>query len=245
MVNVSASYFTVQQTDLPAIRRTVPPAAVYVEMCHSIWNGKKLVAGYDTFPFRRATPEQMITTAHLAYARGADGASAFNFVYYREHGGPGRGPFNEPPFEVFKHLGDPAWVARQPQHWFLASGWGNPFVKRQVPPRKIAPGGTTEFTLDLAPPTGGWTKGGRLRIQAAKTLGEGRWQARLNGKELSPTGDVSEPYPNPYPPMLGKPEEMRAWVVPASAPRDGANRVEFTMETGEPAEIVFLDLALA
>ena len=31
--------------------------------------------------------------------------SAFNFVYYREHGGAGRGPFNEPPFEVFKHLG--------------------------------------------------------------------------------------------------------------------------------------------
>ncbi|MBM4082161.1 MAG: hypothetical protein FJ278_20820, partial [Planctomycetes bacterium] len=163
MVNVSASYFTVQQTDLPAIRRSVPQAAVYLEMCHSIWNGKRPPGrGYDTFPFRRATPEQFYTAAHLAYARGADGVSVFNFVYYREHGGPGRGPFAEPPFHVFKGLADPAWLARQPQHYFLASGWGNPFVRPPVPPRKIEPGKPTTFTLDLAPPAGGWQRGGRL-----------------------------------------------------------------------------------
>ena len=245
MVNVSASYFTIQQTDFAAIRRMVPQAAAYTEMCHSIWNGKGTGKGYDSFPFRRTTPEQMYTAAHLAYARGGDGASAFNFVYYREHGGAGRGPFNEPPFQVFKRLGDPAWLARQPQHYFLSSGWGNPFVKRPILPRKLARGQTATFTLDLAPPTGGWQRGGRFRIQADPPFGECRCLARLNGTDLAPTQDVSEPYPNPYPPMLGQPEELRAWLVPANLLRDGPNQIEMTLQAGDPAQLVFLDLALA
>ncbi len=246
MVNLSASYFTVQQTDLAVIRRSVPQAAVYLEMCHSIWNGRKPVGkGYDTFPFRRTTPEQFYTAAHLAYARGGDGVSAFNFVYYREHGGPGRGPFTEPPFHVFKHLGDRKWLARQPQHWFLASGWGNPFAKPATPlPRNMTHGQSAEFTLDLAPPTGGWKRGGRLRIQGEDSLGESRWTARLNGHELAPTSDVSEPYPNPYPPMLGQPEELRAWSVAAGDLKDGPNRIEFSMTEGKPSKLAFLDLAV-
>ncbi|MCX6900244.1 MAG: hypothetical protein NT105_16290 [Verrucomicrobia bacterium] len=245
MVNLSASYFTVQQTDLAAIRRSVPQAAVYLEMCHSTWNGRKPVGkGYDTFPFRRATPEQFYTAAHLAYARGGDGVSAFNFVYYREHGGPGRGPFTEPPFHVFKHLGDRKWLARQPQHYFLASGWGNPFAKPPLLPRKMAAGQTETFTLDLAPPTGGWKRDGRLRIQGEDSLGESRWTARLNGQEFAATDDLSEPYPNPYPPMLGRPEELRAWSVPAGVLKDGLNRIEITMAQGKALKLAFLDLAL-
>jgi len=241
MVNLSASYFTVQQTDLAAIRKLVPEAAVYLEMCHSTWNGRRPAGakGYDTFPFRRATPEQMYTAAHLAYARGADGVSLFNFVYYREHGGPGRGPFNEPPFHVLPHLGDRAWLARQPQHWFLASGWQHPFEKEHVLPRKLAAGQTAAFTLDLAPSAGVT----RLRVQGESSLDKSRWRTRLNGVELAPTSDVSEPYPNPYPPLLGKPDEVRAWLVPAGLLRDGPNRIEFTLQTGRSAQLAFLDLA--
>jgi len=232
MVNLSASYFTVQQTDLAAIRKLVPDAAVYLELCHSIWNGRKPAGakGYDSFPFRRATPEQMQTAAHFAYARGADGVSLFNFAYYREHGGPGRGPFNEPPFHVLPRLGDRARLARQPQHWFLANGWQHPL------PQKLP----ATFTLDLAPRAGQ----GRLRIQGETSLGTSRWQARLNGVELAPTDDVSEPYPNPYPPMLGKPDEMRAWLVPAGLLRDGVNRVEFTLQSGPTVRLAYLDLSV-
>ncbi len=138
MVTASASYFTTQEMDLAAIRAQRKGAALYVELCHSIANGSKLTPGYDTFSFRRATKEQLQTTAHLAYARGADGVSLFNFAYYREHGGPGRGPFAEPPFEVLPSLGDPGWLARQPQHFFVAEGWNNPFVR---PPHPAAPTG--------------------------------------------------------------------------------------------------------
>ena len=246
MVNVSASYFTVQQSDFAAIRRSVPNAAVYLEMCHSIWNGRKPVGkGYDTFPFRRTTPEQYYTAAHLAYARGLDGVSAFNFAYYREHGGPGRGPFAEPPFQIFRRLGDRQWLAQQAQHYFLASGWGNPFIKRAVLPRKVAASQTTTFTLDLAPPTGGWRRGGRLRIQGDSSLGDSRWQARLNATPLAPTDDVSEPYANPYPTMLGAPDELRAWTVPADLLRDGPNRLELTLQSGKAPPLAFLDLAVS
>jgi hypothetical protein len=200
--------------------------------------------GYDTFPFRRATPEQMYTAAHLAYARGADGVSAFNFAYYREHGGLGRGPFSEPPFEVFRRLGDRPWLARQPQHYFLSTGWGNPFTRRPGLPRKLSAGKSATFTLDLAPPSGGWRQGGQMRIQGATPLGDSRWEARFNDQVLTPTPNVAEPYPDPYPPLLGQPDEMRAWQVPPAALRDGANRLDVMVRAGEKLVLAFLDLAV-
>ena len=120
MVNLSPTYFTFQDHDLAKVRRLVPDVALYLEMCHTTMNGARLTTtGGDNFLFMRTTDEQFYTTAHVAYRRGADGMSLFNFVYYREHGSPGRGPFNEPPFHVLTHLGDPDWLARQPQ-WFTS-----------------------------------------------------------------------------------------------------------------------------
>lgn len=244
MVNLSASYFTTQQMDVASIRALIPQTSLYVEMCHSTWNGPKLAAGYDVFAFRRTTPEQYATTAHLAYARGADGVSLFNFAYYREHGGPGRGPFNEPPFEILKHLGDREWLANQPQHWFLAPGWENPFAKPAVLPRKLDAGQTTAFVLELAPPAGGWKKEGRLRVQTLDPMKGQRLALKLNGVELMPVADVTEPFPNPYPPLLGTPETLAAWQAPVSLLRDGANRVDVTLPAGEAMSLAFLDLAI-
>jgi hypothetical protein len=245
MVNVSASYFTLQQSDFAAIRQMVPQTASYMEMCHSIWNGPRVAKGYDGFLFRRATPEQYYTTAHLAYARGAAGMSLFNFVYYREHGGAGRGPFDEPPFQVLQRLGDPAWLARQPQHYYLASGWGNPFVKRAVLPRTISAGHAAGFPLDLAPPSGGWKTGGRLRLQSLQPFADRRLAVKLNGTSLTATDDVSEPYPNPYPSLLGTAETLRAWRLPAKLLRDGVNQLEVKLESGAAMKLDFLDLAVA
>ena len=75
---------------------------------HPYWHKENL---YGTSAWPRTSDAQFYTTAHLAYERGADGLSFFNFVYYREHGGSERGPFNEPPFHVFNHMDDPAWLA--------------------------------------------------------------------------------------------------------------------------------------
>jgi hypothetical protein len=244
MVNVSASYFTFQQSDFATLRKQAPQSAFYVELCHSIWNGPKIRVGYDGFLFRRATPEQIQTAAHLAYARGADGVSAFNFVYYREHGGAERGPFQEPPFGVFQKLRDRAWLARQPQHYFLSSGWGNPFVKTKVLPRKLKAGQATTFALDLAPPAGGWQHDGRLRIQAQDSFGKLPFTAQLNNVELAASADVAEHGPIFSPVLLGTPEQLRAWTVPPAALRNGPNQFEIKLHAGATG-IAFLDLALS
>ena len=170
--------------------------------------------------------------------------SAFNFVYYREHGTPGRGPFNEPPFHIFNHLGDPEWIARQPQHYVLGNVWNHPPLPDRPLPRKIAAGGTATITLDMAPPAGGWKTDGKLRIQNAESFGDGQWKARFNGTDLSTDDDVSEPYSNPYPPLLGRPEGLRAWTVPVNLLRDGLNSIEITLTEGEPTELIFLDVAV-
>ena len=241
MLNLSISYFTEQQTDLAAIRKLAPNAAIYLEMTHATMTGTRLTkSGGDNYLFRRSTIEQFYTAAHLAYARGADGVSAFNFVYYREHGIPGRGPFNEPPFHIFRQIGDAQWLARQPQHYFLSSrGYVNSHL-----PKQFEPGETVSFTIDMASPADSWKMDARLRIQGRQSLGDSRWRARFNGVDLNATGDVSEPYPNPYPPMLGKPEELRAWIVPVGLLKDGINTIEITLVKGELCEIIFLDVAV-
>lgn len=246
MVNLSYFYFTAQGGDLAAIRAQMPGAALYVEMCHTTRVGPVVgvkAGGYDNFSYRRTTPAQFYTTAHLAYARGLDGVSAFNFVYYREHGTGPRGPFSEPPFEVFHHLGDRAWLARQPQHYFVSEVW-NVATPVHPLPKSFQAGDTHRVTLDMAPPSGGWTKPGRLRIQAPEDLGTSRWSCRVNGRELAATPDCSEPYGNPYPALLGSPAQHRAWLVPPGLPKDGANEVELTLLEGSTARIVFLDLAM-
>jgi len=240
MVNASAHYFTTQQHDLAAIRKQIEGAALYFELCHTIWKGDKVQEGYDVFPYRRATREHLQTSAHLAYARGADGISLFNFAYYRPHGkGEGRGVFGEPPFDALKALNDPRALANAPQHWFIAFGWRAPGAKPPAVPRKITRGKTEKFNFDLASPRGD----ARVRIQSDKSLAGGEWTALFNGVQLSASDDVTEPYDVPFPSMLGKPEELRAWIVPAALLREGKNSLEVTRQSGDECAIVFVDLA--
>jgi hypothetical protein len=252
MFNLSYYYFTGQQGDFAAIRRLAPAAAFYVEMCHctQIAPLPFIASGYDNFGFRRTTPNQYYTTAHLAYARGLQGVSTFNFVYYREHGVGERGPFNEPPFEIHKGCADPAFVARQPQHYFIGHTWrwmekGRFPLNENWSHRQFKPGEPATFALDMAPPVGGWSMDGRLRIQSPEDLGASHWRAVVNGAELVETSDRSEPYVNPYPPLLGTAAQHRAWTVPADICKDGINTIEITRLDGDKSvTIVFLDMAM-
>jgi hypothetical protein len=239
MVNASAHYFTTQQHDLAEIRRQTAGATLYFELCHTVWKGDKVQAGYDVFPYRRATPEHLHTSAHLAYARGADGISLFNFAYYRPHGqGEGRGSFGEPPFAALQSLRDPAALAARPRHWFIAHGWRAPGAKPPQVPRALHLNQPAKFHLDLTAPKGG----GRVRIQIDRDVSDSAWSARFNDEPLSPTEDVSEPFDVPYPSMLGKAGELRAWSVPAELFREGRNTLEVTMTSGPACSILFIDL---
>jgi len=252
MVNASSYYYTDQQLDIGQIRQQLPPrVALYDEMHYVTAIGPLIPSpthsNLSPVTQRRTTDEQFDTTAHLAYARGADGISTFNFQYYRGtfNKKDVEGPASEPPFHIFQHLADPDWLARQPQDYFAGYIWDSPHrAGRPFYLHPSKPGELQEIDLDMVPPTGGWKAGGRLRIQGRGTLGDSQWKVTLNGTELPPTKDVSEPYPNPYPVALGAPEDYRAFLVSASLLHEGINRIVVTMIQGAPIQLFYMDIGM-
>jgi hypothetical protein len=194
------------------------------------------------------TPEQYYTTAHLAYQQGADGVSFFNFAWTRSRETYLGRPFmSEPPFAVLRDIGDRAAVARKRQHYFL-SAWG--YVPAESDPRQLplwlCKGDVATLRMELRPPAGGWTVGGRLRLQSRDPLVEVVFQVTLNGERLPQTPDITEPYPHGLAEghLLGNAGTLRAWTVPATAARSGLNEIEIRMVEGHPAQLVFVDMAL-
>ncbi len=252
MFNISTWYVFEQMTDAEAIRTQIQNAAVYHELTNTPYTGKTVSAqrASDNYSYRRATDAQLHTTAHLAYERGFDGISLFNFVYYREHGAKERGPFSEPPFDSLKPLHDPQWLASQPQEYFLPVTWNEPPRKNRqmgdlkLYPKILKPNTPCAFTLDLRPPQGGWQKTGLLRMQTEQIL-DGTLKATLNGKPLAPSAHKGELFPNPHPAQLTGPDEAaQAWDVPPGLLKKGENSVEITAHTQEEVTGVFLDLSM-
>jgi hypothetical protein len=239
MFNLCSSFYTEQQSDIGPISHMLPGAAVYNE-CTFAAALSRFFGTYNQ-ACRRVTDEQFYTLGHLAYARGGAGVSAFNFVYYRQHHDCDEmGPWAEPPFHVFKGLADPAFLAKQPQHYFFGRGH---LVGPTYQP--IAVGGFQQFDIDMAPPTGGWKKAGRLRIQVESGIAGNRIEASINGTKLTPANDVSEPYPSPYSNCLGTAADQLAWTVPAEILRDGINAVKITLASGDkPIYVTYLDIAV-
>ena len=234
MINLSCHYTTQQQSDLAEVCRRFPRTAVYLELTYTT----------DTDPSRadrKMTDEQFYTAAHLAYARGAAGVSFFNFVYYRQLSSA---PC-EPPFHILKRVGDREWVARQPQHYFLSAGnLSPPAPNPSFPQKTLDPKRPAELLMDMAPPAGGWTTDGCLRIQTREPMGDAQFRVALNDIELQPTADISEPYPSPYPDGLGTPETLRAWIVPRGLLKDGMNRIRIELAKSKLVRLRFVDLAV-
>ena len=246
MVNLSPTYLTDQQTDIAGVGKSLGQrASVYLEMCHCTLEKKVSTQGYDSQLFRRATDEQFRTAAHVAHARGAAGVSLFNFVYYREHGTEGRGPFQEPPFHVIRSLASPETLSKLPQHYFMAANRLSRERSRNVMPIELAKGDSVDLTWDMEPPEGGWSSDAKLRIQSDEAMNDAEFSVCFGDQALPPVDDLSEPYPNPYPPLLGTPETLRAWFVPRNLLRPGANpfRVEMTGGSGK-VKLMFIDLAV-
>lgn len=251
MFNLSNYYYTEQSADIREVRQAVGEgASIYLEMCHCTHQREPAVMPpanrrYDYRMQRRTTPVQYATTAHLAHTRGADGVSTFNFAYYREHGVGERGPGAEPPFWIHERLGDAQWLAQQPQHYFIAEGWGKMgLVPRQMP-CALGPGETADFTLDMAPTSEQRARAGRLRIQASVDLGTSQWGASLNGVPLVEINNRAEPFDARYPQLLGGSAQHRAWTVPPHVVKDGINQIRIERVGGSaPITLTFLDLAI-
>lgn len=244
MFNLSCHYYTMQQADVAAVRRLAPDAAVYLEMAHTTATGPRLSEGYDSFSFRRTAEPQYATTADLAYRDGADGVSLFNFVYYRKHGGAGRGPFNEPPFDILPRLADREWAAAQPQWYFVAREWrdSDPIPKGYS--RKLDAGESTRFEIEVAP-AGDRIRDGVLRLMVSQAKPGRQWRIVFNGTVLAPIGFVAKPLDNPYDGTVGEPDQYACFALPRAAARDGKNTIEVILEKGPTASVQYLDFVLA
>lgn len=250
IINASGHYFTDGQMPIAALRAQIPAdVALYEELHFTNARGPDEDAGGGKTQWgaRRCTPLQLYTAAYVARKRGADGVSTFNFQYYR---GTYRqtdvgGSSIEPPYETFKHISDVDWLSRQPQHYVVA--YINDVLRLKSRPfhSSVKQGVAKAVPVDMAPPKGGWRVDGRMRIQGRTPMEGTVWSAQLNGVALKPTADVSEPFANPYPDGLGKPEDYRAWTVPASLLKDGENLFKLTYEGGaKTVNLCYMDVAL-
>ncbi len=216
MVNVSSHYYIDQWIDFEEFTKRMPTLAVYFEVCNCSHKGTYLKQGcYDNHTYRRATENEIYTAAHMAYKAGAQGMSYFNFVYYREHGVEGRGPFNEPPFHAIGNAKDVDFVASAPGHFFIAKGW----EKNSQLHKALVAGENYSFEIYMQPPSYGWSKNFRFRIHTASPIENRSFDVTFGGVKAIPTSDISEPYPedNEYPPLHADETNCRAYVIPKSA----------------------------
>lgn len=227
--NLSPSYRLTQQTSVAAARQGAPDTAIYLELTHTPQTWKFGGPGYDDHCFRRSTDEMLESTARIGYAEGADGVSAFNFVYFREHGGfrERRGPFNEPPFNVLTEVADPKALDQDPGYFFL-----------EVALDLFLSGRKRDYAMEVVPSEGNGP--GLLRIQVVteeerasdenqKPTGiqRGDWEVFLNGTKLEALGEPKTVYPFPtrYKAGFGQADQYLEWQVPAGVLKSGSNTV--------------------
>jgi hypothetical protein len=242
MFNLAVWYDTTQCPGVAEVRERLPEASLYLEMSHTTgWHPHFLSeGGYSTNGNARTSDHQFYTTAHLAYKRGADGLSLWNFVYYRM-GHRSDVPVTEPPFHVLKKLTDREFLARQSRYYML----GGTTYYRQVP-RLIRSGEPQSFHMDMSTRGPGGpcaSKPGRLRVHTKEPLTNGhKMTVRFNGGVLEPTTDVSRFFGNPYDRLITPNDGHRlAWTLPPEAINDGANELELTLSSGDELNVVHID----
>ena len=244
MFNLSGWYNTTQHTDAAKVRELVPHAAIYVEMTHTTGRNRHFHTrdhAYGTSPFPRTSDRQFYTTARLAYERGADGVSLFNFVYYRMIR-KGVVDYREPPFHVLPKLTDREFLATQPPYYWLGDTRYDRHDDRQIP-RTLRKGRSERFRMDMLPVENAARL--RLRIHAREGVADRQISAAVNGLKLTPTADVSAFYDNPFDRMVSPDDKhRRAWTIPAERIRDGINEISLKLESGHSLKVVWIDVGV-
>jgi hypothetical protein len=244
MFNLSGWYHTTQRTDLSAVRKLVPGAAVYLEMTHSTgWHPHFVKPSkYGTQGDPRTSDHQFYTTALLAHRSDADGLSLFNFVYYRMDAGSAAIPVSEPPFHVLDKLNDVPFLERQHRYYMAA---GTSYFRQVGELTRTAP---LRIELDMARSANPRTDEARsefpsrLRVHTLQGLTtEHQLAVTFNGTSLEPCDDTSAFFGNPYDGMISPPRHRRAWILPDALIRDGLNAVVLKLESGSDLRVVYLD----
>ncbi len=242
--NVTASYFTAQENlDITAIKEKVGNAEVYYEL-HFITavdyddDGKRI--------HRRATVEQLCTTALIAYEQGADGISFFNFQYYRgDRVSELDRPYTEPPWEVIGYVKSPEQLKTMNQHYFFGKTWRDSFYKGWVMPLQMTKNAEKTLDIYMVSPEEGWSGTGVFTIQSLDEFSDQHlFTVCLNGVELKSIEWQGKPYENEYTQMIGEANNYRSWEVPVSLLMEGSNTVTVRMTSGAEISLCFVELAV-
>jgi hypothetical protein len=196
MINASVSYYTDQENELEYIvSQAGGKAKVYYEMAHDVFDAEGIS---DTGKFMRPTDEMLYSTADLAYRKGADGVSFFNFAYFRENGsasGGTFGPFCEPPFYIFADIGNKEAAAAKSSHYFITPGWTPKYYWQTVKesgvldkfkqmPKAVSSNGQISFTINTGRQR--TTGQARMRIIAKEDISALGISAKVNGIVVPP-----------------------------------------------------------
>ena len=118
----------------------------------------------------------------LAYQRGADGISLFNFVYYRMGSGDLAWLVREPPLPVLPRLLDREWLSRQPQFY-----WSAPWTYLQQVRQPIEAGSSRDYRFDIALPKRTLKPQARLRVVCNQPIVDVSLVACVNDTRVDPT----------------------------------------------------------
>ncbi|OAM88757.1 hypothetical protein OH491_11785 [Termitidicoccus mucosus] len=245
--NISPSYNMTQQTGVAALRKDAPDAKIYLELTHTTQTWKFGASGYDGHCWRRSTREMFINTARQAYARGADGVSFFNFVYYRNHGAPPkeRGPFDEPPFDYLPALTDKDKISRADGYFYLKAEhelFPKPGYKREYKMNIVPAAGNGAATLRIQMLTDRESRSSEL--DKPDTPDRGAWAVTLNGKPLAAAKSLATayPFPTPFKAGFGHPQQYLSFAIPAGLLKDGDNIITIDSEKAPPLRLRWIEI---
>ena len=255
---ISSSYTSQVENELTRLRDWIPDTSLFFEMTHCVtrdiclsW-GRPGLTG-DGYGVRFTTPQKFITMSNLAWQRGADGLSLFNFIYTRPgprgqvHGG--KYDPSGPPWELIHRLLDQEWLARQPQNYWINWWWKSGYFPDQyVLPKTFVNRSEHEFILDLALPSVPVT-GGVLRLQTVQKTPTLGWQVFLNDVPLPSSEQTGELFEDPYGGFLGDPGQFCAFQIIPSALKDGENHIRIRLADGPVAaefsvDLMYIDVGL-
>ncbi len=248
--NLSTHYCSEQTSHgILLARQQALEAGIYSEITHTTMTWRMGGKGYDDHQYRRTTKEAMHALANLAYARGADGISLFNFAYYRPHGGylEHKAPFTEPLFENLPPLADKGALEKMAPAYYFSWQRDNHFPARKK---------TAEFKIDMIPAKGNGEALLRLLVltqeermnserEPLKKIDRGQWTVKLNGQVLEPTQgpDVAYPYPSTIKSGFNNARQYLSFEIPAGTIKDGANDISVTnTKVPQPMNLRWLEV---
>ncbi|MDR1303906.1 MAG: hypothetical protein LBK76_01665 [Verrucomicrobiales bacterium] len=232
MFNLSSYYYTVQNTDISLIRQATKNTSLYLEMTNCISVGAAVdQEDGDNFELLNATENQLRTTAQGAYARGIDGISLFNFVYYRKHGSEKKQTaVSEPPFGAIKRLREREVAPNSVRHYFIGSHWQD---DGSLPKSMSLYGQYAALTMNVAP-SGADHAALFAHVDHAAA---GDWEAWVNDRPVFRHDAVPCEWRTPR-----HAAKVLGWPIPVAILNNGANEIVFRSKDAVKSVLDFVEL---